>query len=30
MTYYIGKQHVEFESKIMVESEEILVLMEGT
>ena len=30
MTYYIRKQHVKFESTIIIESEEILVLMEGT
>ena len=30
MPYYIWKQHVKFESIIIIKSEEILVLMEGT
>ena len=30
MTYYIRKQYVKFESIIIIKSEEILVLMEGT
>ena len=30
MTYYIRKQDVKFESTIIIESKEILVLMEGT
>ena len=30
MAYYIRKQHVKFESTIIIEPEEILVLMEGT
>ena len=30
MTFYIGKQHVKFESIIIIKPEEILVLMEGT
>ena len=30
MTYYIRKHHVKFESTIIIESEEILVLMEET
>ena len=30
MPYYIRKQHVKFESIIIIKSEEILVLMEGT
>ena len=30
MPYYIRKRHVKFESIIIIKSEEILVLMEGT
>ena len=30
MPYYIWKQHVKFESIIIIKAEEILVLMEGT